>query len=279
MMLAIETERTVLWAMSEPDFQAMYSAAIEREQAKASLQAQIAEKGRFFSRHEAKADFEYWVNAAPWAADEAVALLLGKNPDVVTWKHIQPLTKISEFALRFERLRNLAMRSKAMARGTHAKSPEQVIAWAKSIGHAIPEDLIAALETRARRVQALEVSAAISAGDVGPPVAPVAPPPLVAPPVVPAPKVEQSATQAHKLKRRADSLTAVLAEAEQKALDSTQWQSVWAALVNMAESASRPAPLMGYVEGEGVQFRIDDAEEPVRYLSREAFRSRFRRSA
>lgn len=85
------------------------------------------------------------------------------------------------------------------------------------------------------------------------------------------------APKTHKTKRRADSLAAVLAEAERNALDSTDWQSAWAALVKLAEPASRPAPLLGYVEGEGVQFRTDDAEQPVGYLKREAFRKRFER--
>jgi hypothetical protein len=34
---------------------------------------------------------------------------------------------------------------------------------------------------------------------------------------------------------------------------------------------------MGYVEEEGVQYRTDDAEQPVAYLTRAAFRKRFAR--
>lgn len=83
--------------------------------------------------------------------------------------------------------------------------------------------------------------------------------------------------ETHMVKRRADPLAAVLAEAKRKALDQTDWHSVWAALTKLAESADRPPPLLGYVEGEGVQYRVDDAAKPVAYLTREALRGRFRR--
>ena len=94
----------------------------------------------------------------------------------------------------------------------------------------------------------------------------------------PAPVSVATSSAGHSLKRRADPLAAVLAEAKRQALDPADWQSVWAALVKLAESVSRPAPLVGYVEGEGVQYRTDDAAKPVDYLSREAFRKRSSRS-
>lgn len=95
-----------------------------------------------------------------------------------------------------------------------------------------------------------------------------------APAADPAPAV---ATTTHRTKRRADPLAAVLNEARRQALEPTDWQSVWAALVELAKSASRPAPLLGYVEGEGVKYQTDSEAQPVGYLTREAFRKRFRR--
>lgn len=96
-----------------------------------------------------------------------------------------------------------------------------------------------------------------------------------APTANPAPAV---APKTHKTKRRADRLAAVLTVAKRQALDPADWQSIWAALVKLAEPVSRPAPLLGYVEGEGVQYRTDDSEQPVAYLTRNAFRRRFGRS-
>lgn len=81
----------------------------------------------------------------------------------------------------------------------------------------------------------------------------------------------------HTLKRRSNPLKAVLAEAEVKAVDRNDWSSVWAALVLLAQRIPPPAPLTGYVEGEGVQYQTDKALEPVGYLTRNAFRNRFKR--
>lgn len=85
------------------------------------------------------------------------------------------------------------------------------------------------------------------------------------------------APKTHRTKRRAAPLAAVLNEAKRQALDSTDWHSVWAALAELAKSASRPAPLLGYVEGEGVQYQTDSEAQPVGYLTRDAFRKRFPR--
>ena len=98
-------------------------------------------------------------------------------------------------------------------------------------------------------------------------------------PATAAPAKAAAASAIHKTKRRADPLAAVLSEAQRRALDETDAASVWAALVKLAESASRPAPLLGYVEAEGVKYRSDKAQAPVAYLSRDAFRKRFERAA
>ena len=81
----------------------------------------------------------------------------------------------------------------------------------------------------------------------------------------------------HALKPRAAPLAAVIKLARGQALDSTDWQSVWAALVNLAQSADRPPPLLGYTEGEGVKYQNDNAAKPVDWLTREALRKRFGR--
>lgn len=96
-------------------------------------------------------------------------------------------------------------------------------------------------------------------------------------PAPPAESVPAVASKTHQTKRRAEPLAAVLAEAKRQALNPADWQSVWAALVNLAEPASRPPPLLGYAEGEGVKYRSDDAAQPVGFLTREAFRKRFGR--
>lgn len=77
-------------------------------------------------------------------------------------------------------------------------------------------------------------------------------------------------------RRRIDALDHVLTRAKKEALD-PNWPSAWASLVQLAQSADRPPPLLGYVEGEGVKYQKDDSEKPIGWLTREAFRKRFGR--
>jgi hypothetical protein len=82
----------------------------------------------------------------------------------------------------------------------------------------------------------------------------------------------------HKQRRRADALAAVIDTAKQLATAPNDWTSIWAALVVLAQKPSRPAPLLGYTEGEGVKYQTDNAERPDGWLTRDAFRKRFERA-
>lgn len=83
-----------------------------------------------------------------------------------------------------------------------------------------------------------------------------------------------SVPTSNRLINRTGALDAVIELAERQALDPTKWQSVWDELVAIGLRDNRPAPLIGYVESEGVKYRVDDPEKPVRFLTREAFRKR-----
>jgi hypothetical protein len=98
---------------------------------------------------------------------------------------------------------------------------------------------------------------------------------LAPPPELPVPT--EAAVSTHTTKRRADPLAAVLNQAKLQALDAADWTSAWAALVALAQPTTRPAPLLGYVEGEGVKYQADDASQPIGWLKRDAFRKRFKR--
>ena len=73
---------------------------------------------------------------------------------------------------------------------------------------------------------------------------------------------------------RTSQLDAVIQAAKKKALDPSDWHSVWAQLGEMAQSSARPLPLLGYVEGEGLKYTKDDAEGSTAFLSKDAFRMR-----
>lgn len=77
----------------------------------------------------------------------------------------------------------------------------------------------------------------------------------------------------HKVKNRADPLGAVIDKAKELAAAPADYQSVWAALVDLAQSPNRPAPLLGYAEEEGVKYRTDTAEG-VKFFTKNALRKR-----
>lgn len=74
---------------------------------------------------------------------------------------------------------------------------------------------------------------------------------------------------------RSNPLTSVINQAHSSALDPEDPHSVWAALVRMAESPNRPAPLIGYAEDEGIKYQD---EKGVQFLTRKNFRDRERRA-
>ncbi|NPC57854.1 hypothetical protein [Caenimonas soli] len=77
----------------------------------------------------------------------------------------------------------------------------------------------------------------------------------------------------HKVKNRADPLAAVIEKAKEFAANSNDYQSVWAALVELAQSSGRPAPLLGYAEEEGVKYRTDTIDG-VKFFTKNALRKR-----
>lgn len=145
LMVKVDTERAVLMAMPDDELERRFITAGTEEQAKAEMRAAIEEKGRFFSKREAEADFSYWSKVEYWSLDESIALLLGKSPEVVTWKVIQAFVNISAFAKQYERLRNLALRAQAMNRGQTAVYPSAVIGWANEMEIPVPQSLQEAL--------------------------------------------------------------------------------------------------------------------------------------
>ena len=81
----------------------------------------------------------------------------------------------------------------------------------------------------------------------------------------------------HKLATKTHALAAVIEKARQSAADANDYQSVWAALVRIAQSPERPAPIIGYVDTEGVKYQTAEREEP-KYFTKKALKERFSRA-
>ncbi|MBG6070261.1 MULTISPECIES: hypothetical protein [unclassified Polaromonas] len=135
--------------------QAQREAAAAAKKEKHAAKSAGIEAALFYNQPSASADFDYWLKAEYWTFDEAVALLLGKAPTVVTWAAVKRELEAksgfmlfekpkpaSGFLLTYQRLRNLALRAQAMTRTTKLR-PTDAIAWAQN-SHAteVPPQLI-----------------------------------------------------------------------------------------------------------------------------------------
>jgi hypothetical protein len=165
----LDQRRQALLAMPHEQLRAMYQQqlatdrehqrqAVEAKAAKRQKQADAKEAARFYNQASASADFDFWTKHEYWTFEEALALLLGKNPEVVTAARVRRELAdaamivnsgdpIPQFLQVYERLRKLAERATPMA-GAKLK-PAAVVAWAQSAGVRVPDGLTRLLSTSA----------------------------------------------------------------------------------------------------------------------------------
>jgi hypothetical protein len=125
---AVEAE---LAALTDEELQAQVSAGHKLPDQEVLARVEADERSLFFHEPHAAADIDHWSKAACWTLDEAVALSLGKAPEVVTWRRVEPLVHVSRFARQFERLRDLATRAVQAGQLFDRVSPGTFLGWAK----------------------------------------------------------------------------------------------------------------------------------------------------
>ena len=141
--------RKALQATTDQELDSMHAVAVAAQRKRDDLKASLDEEGRFFNLASAAADFSYWAKAEYWTFEEALALVHGKSPEVVTWKAVEPFIGISAFAKRFAETRTLAIRAARMGRGSGSVWPTVALEWAKRQGIDVPQGLVAAVEAHA----------------------------------------------------------------------------------------------------------------------------------
>jgi hypothetical protein len=175
-----DADRARLTAVALPELQAMRANQIaqakaqeaarleaeKRRKAEAAQKEAQKEAAKFYNQASANADFGYWATMDYWTFDEALALLLGKDPRVLTRAAIkrelapefsllslsQPQRPKSEFLRRYEDLRNVAERAATMKLAQ--LRPVDVVLWAGHSGAITPPDeLVQALLARVKRSQ------------------------------------------------------------------------------------------------------------------------------
>jgi hypothetical protein len=139
--------------------------ANEQQKREGALQQSILQEdaARFFNKPGASAAFSHWSKAAYWTIDEGVALILGRDPNLVTWEGIKPYVKRSLFASSFNRIRDLALRAKFLRQIENKMPPADFVAWALDLDLPVSEELLTELEKRGhvtdwkRRCEELQV--------------------------------------------------------------------------------------------------------------------------
>ena len=138
----ISDYKVTLLKKSSDEIRDLYDSEKNKEVEAVKLKFELEEQSRFFHQDSAKADFNYWCKMAHWSLDEAIALSFGKNPEIVNWVRIEPLTDISQFAKEYEKRRKLALRAIPWKKLYDPVLPSIFLGWAKELKLDIPELLI-----------------------------------------------------------------------------------------------------------------------------------------
>lgn len=138
-------ELNALLDTDEGAFDALYLKARLSSEAEKEDSELAADRYRFFSEPEAVADFASWALLVPWTPEQAVALSLGKNPDVVNSETLAPhiaSLKSSPFAANF---RHRTRYLQAAVRRGDMKSeiyPNSLLRWAAKYNLEVDPGLI-----------------------------------------------------------------------------------------------------------------------------------------
>ena len=142
----IDTYRKELFAMKHEDLSSLYKQEQLKQSEKIKLNFELKERSRFFNLPNANANFEHWSKAAHWSLDEAIALSFGKDPNIVNWVKVKPLTDVSKFARDYASRRDLALRAVPWKKLYDPMPPSIFLSWSKELQLEIPAALITEVE-------------------------------------------------------------------------------------------------------------------------------------
>ncbi len=101
---------------------------------------------------QSKADFEYWSRMSFWSAEEGIALLLGKDPELMQWSVVGDFVNDpchgSALCTAYDQLRKVLVRSLKMKELKASNTPEVFLAWALMKKLNIPQGLQEAIAAR-----------------------------------------------------------------------------------------------------------------------------------
>ena len=100
--------------------------------------------------------YAFWSKAAFWTDEEATALMIGRNPDVVTEDFVLHTKDKCATAESYKSLRMLTKRAFGL-QGYRTAKPSRFIAWARDTKINIPEELLEAVQPELPSAQELLV--------------------------------------------------------------------------------------------------------------------------
>jgi hypothetical protein len=147
----VEIYERALRALSDDSLMALVEDERQQDAALLQEQEEKLDRHRFFNEPEAAVDFARWARRPCWTLDEATALILGKNPEIVDWAHIEPLVSVSLFAARFADIRRHLTHARANGQLLDPVSPDFFLTWACDRGVVLPQALEGCIDDRQRR--------------------------------------------------------------------------------------------------------------------------------
>lgn len=144
--VAVEAFSQELGALSPTELLQRWNEEKQKEFEQLRAKAEQEERALFFNQPYASADFNHWSKAEHWTLEEAIALVLGKAPEVVSWDKIKAHHATSPFVTRYARLRDLADRAKFWKKLYDHVLPPIFLKWAEDNEIAVPPDLSESVE-------------------------------------------------------------------------------------------------------------------------------------
>lgn len=133
-----------LEALDKESLGALYKEESEKAERESAEIAEKRESEAWYNQPEVDANFDYWGKMAWWGIDEAIALMLGKNPELVTWAALESESKLfpPPIVIQFGQIREICRRARAVKQLVDPIEPWQFLAWAKNSGLDLPEALV-----------------------------------------------------------------------------------------------------------------------------------------
>ena len=125
------------------------------------------DRHRFFNDPKASVNFVRWAKQPCWTLDEATALILGKNPEVVNWNNVEPLVDVSSFARRFADIRRHLTHARENGQLFDPVRPDYFLSWATARGVVLPEPLEECIASQRNETISVSVADQDGAGTGG----------------------------------------------------------------------------------------------------------------